>query len=106
ANILFPDSEFYQKQADVLIEHGIITAIEIPGKLSKSNDFEIISGEGQFLAPGFFDLNVNFGEPGLETKEDFITGCATAAAGGFTSVVLQPSTNPPLHSRSEIAFVK
>src|SRR5690606_31214142 len=54
---------------------------------------------------GFFDLNVNFGEPGNETKEDFLTGIATAAAGGFTGVALQPNTSPPLQSRAEIAFV-
>lgn len=105
ANILFPDSEFYQKEADVLIENGIILAIESPGKLSKSEDTKIVEAKGQFLAPGFFDLNVNFGEPGLETKEDFVSGSSAAAAGGFTGVVLQPNTNPPLHSRSEIAFI-
>jgi len=105
ANILFPDSEFYQKEADVLIENGIILAIESPGKLSKSEDTKTVDAKGQFLAPGFFDLNVNFGEPGLETKEDFISGSSAAAAGGFTGVVLQPNTNPPLHSRSEIAFI-
>jgi len=105
ANILFPDSEFYQKEADVLIENGIISAIESPGQLAQSDDIKLIAGKGQFLAPGFFDLNVNFGEPGLETKEDFASGCAAAAAGGFTEVVLQPNTNPPLHSRSEISFV-
>jgi len=105
ANILFPDSKFYQKQADVLIENGTIVSIEAPGKISKSKDIQVISADGQFLAPGFFDLNVNFGEPGLETKEDFVSGCAAAAAGGFTGVALQPNTNPPLHSRSEIAFV-
>lgn len=105
ANILFPDSKFYKQNADVLIEDGIIKAIEVPGKLKVSKETKLISGEGQYLAPGFFDLNANFGEPGLETKEDFITGCATAAAGGFTGVVLQPNTNPPLQSRSEIAFI-
>lgn len=105
ATVLFPDSEFYQKQADVLIENGILVSITAPGKLSKSQDIKVISGQGQFLAPGFFDLNANFGEPGLETKEDFVSGCATAAAGGYTGVALQPNTNPPLHSRSEIAFV-
>jgi dihydroorotase len=105
ANILFPDSKFFKQQADVLIEDGIIRAIEEPGKLKSTKGVKLIDGEGQFLAPGFFDLNANFGEPGYETKEDFATGCATAAAGGFTGVVLQPNTNPPLHSRSEIAFI-
>src|SRR5690606_2307188 len=105
ADIFFPNSEFFAKQADVLIHDGIIQAIEYPGKLSVSDDTEVIDGKGQALSPGFFDLNVNFGEPGLETKEDFASGVAAAAAGGFTGVVLQPNTNPPFQSRSEIAFV-
>lgn len=105
ASILFPDSRFYQQQADVLIENGTIVSIEGAGEITVSDDTKVISGEGQFLAPGFFDLNANFGEPGLETKEDFISGCAAAAAGGFTGLALQPNTNPPLHSRSEISFV-
>lgn len=105
ADIFFPNSEFFAKQADVLIHDGIIQAIESPGKLSVSDDTEVIDGKGQALSPGFFDLNVNFGEPGLETKEDFASGVAAAAAGGFTGVVLQPNTNPPFQSRSEIAFV-
>src|SRR5690606_19603358 len=105
ANILFPDSEFYQKQADVFIENGYISSIAAAGTLAKHKDVFEIDGHDKFIAPGFFDLNVNFGEPGNETKEDFLTGIATAAAGGFTGVALQPNTSPPLQSRAEIAFV-
>lgn len=104
ATILFPNSTFYKKQADVLIENGIIKKIEKPGKITVKN-INVINARDRFLAPGFFDLNCNFGEPGYETKEDLITGAAAAAAGGFTELALQPNTNPPLHSRSEVAFI-
>lgn len=104
ATILFSNSTFYKKQADVLIENGIIKKIEKPGKIAVKN-INVIDARDRFLAPGFFDLNCNFGEPGYETKEDLITGAAAAAAGGFTELALQPNTNPPLHSRSEVAFI-
>src|SRR5690606_37111966 len=64
-----------------------------------------IDGSGQFLSPGFFDLNANYGEPGYETKENLQTGAAAAVAGGFTGVAVQPNTNPPLHRQAEIALI-
>ena len=61
--------------------------------------------EGKYLSPGFFDLNCNIGEPGLETKEDLDSGTAAAAAGGFTGIALMPNTVPPVHSKSEIEYL-
>lgn len=104
ATILFTNSAFYKKKIDVLIENGIVKTIDKPGKITTKN-VKVINGEGCFIAPGFFDLNCNFGEPGFENKEDLVTGSAAAAAGGFTGLALQPNTNPPLHSRSEVAFI-
>ena len=106
AEILFADSAFYRKKADVVIEDGIVVSLRDAGSVTDVTGYTVVHGEGRYLAPGFLDLNVNFGEPGLETKEDLASGCATAAAGGFTGVALQPNTQPPLHSRSEISFVK
>lgn len=105
AKVIFPNSEHHLKLVDVLIENGKISNITEAGTLHADNA-KVINAKGQILSPGFFDLNVNFGEPGLETKEDMISGCATAVAGGFTGIALQPNTVPPLHSRAEISFIK
>lgn len=105
ATILFPDAEMNTEKADIRIVNGTIEEIGKAGTLSGEAG-RLISGEGKYVVPGFFDLNVNFGEPGLETKEDMVSGCAAAIAGGFTGVALQPNTLPPLHSRAEIAFIK
>lgn len=105
ANVLFPNSAFHEAKIDVLIENGKITEISNAGSITKDNA-KVISAENMILAPAFFDLNVNFGEPGLETKEDMISGCAAAIAGGFSGVALHPNTLPPLQSRSEIAYIK
>ena len=82
ATILHPNSPFNGKLADVLIIDGKIS--EIGNKITSPNSKTvIISGKGQFLSPGFLDINVNFGEPGLETKEDIHSGCSAAVAGGI-----------------------
>lgn len=92
-----------QSPLDVLIENGKITAIG--ENLKAPAGAEQLPTTGAYLAPGFFDLHVNFGEPGLETKEDISTGCRAALAGGVTSLALMPNTQPALQSKSEIAYI-
>ena len=101
ATIIDPNSPFNKKIADVLIEKGIIT--QIAAEIEA--DAEVFEAEGAYLSPGFFDLNCNIGEPGLETKEDIYTGTKAAAAGGFTGIALLPNTVPPVHSKSEIEYI-
>jgi dihydroorotase len=101
ATITDPNSPFNQQVADVLIEKGQIT--KIAKKINE--DVETFDAKGKNLAPGFFDLNCNIGELGLETKEDLQTGTKAAAAGGFTGVALMPNTQPPVHSKAEIEYL-
>ncbi|WP_395627684.1 dihydroorotase [Daejeonella sp.] len=102
--VLHSESPFNGQTVDVLITNGKIS--EIGKKIDASDkNLTIIDAKGQFLSPGFLDINANFGEPGLETKEDMGTGCATAAAGGFTAVALMPNTQPPIHSKAEVSYL-
>lgn len=101
ATISDPGSPFYQHIVDVLIEKGQITKIAP----TINSDTEIFDAKGKYLAPGFFDLNCNIGELGLETKEDLHTGTQAAASGGFTGVALMPNTQPPVHSKAEIEYL-
>lgn len=105
AYVLFPNSEFNKEKVDIVIQKGKIIDINKTGLINKDNA-KVILADNKVVAPAFFDLNVNFGEPGLETKEDMLSGCAAAVAGGFSGLALQPNTIPPLQSRSEIAYVK
>ncbi|ADY51184.1 dihydroorotase, multifunctional complex type [Pseudopedobacter saltans DSM 12145] len=102
STIVDPTSEFNGKTADVLIENGKITKIAS----SIQADVEQIDGKGKYLAPGFFDLHANLGEIGVETKEDFITGSAAAAAGGFTGLGMMPNTDPAVDSKSQVEYLK
>jgi dihydroorotase len=101
ATIIDPNSPFNNHVSDVLIEKGIISRIEP----NIESDAEVIEAEGCYISPGFFDLNCNIGEPGLETKEDLYTGTKVAAAGGFTGIALMPNTIPPVHSKAEIEYI-
>jgi len=101
ATISDPGSPFFQQIVDVLIEKGQI--VKIGKKIS--SDVENFDARGKQLSPGFFDLNCNIGELGLETKEDLRTGTQAAAAGGFTGVALMPNTTPPVHSKAEVEYL-
>lgn len=60
---------------------------------------------GLVLAPGFVDLHVHFREPGREEKETVATGSRAAAAGGFTSVVTMPNTEPAIDHAGLVRYI-
>lgn len=104
ATLVHPQSEYHQKSVDVLIRDGKIEQVAEHIEVS-TEGLEVVNAEGCYLAPGFFDLNASFGEPGHETREDLISGTSAAIAGGFTGIAIQPATNPPVHSKSEVAYI-
>ena len=102
--ILDKQSKHHGRAGDVLVTKGRIT--EISKKINASETAtQIINAKGQYVSVGFFDLNVNFGEPGLETKEEIESGCLAAAAGGITGLALMPNTEPPIHSKAEVSYI-
>lgn len=104
AHIIDSNSPYNGKIMDVLIEKGIITSIQ--QKISAKKDVKIIDEENLYLSVGWFDMQVNFCDPGFEYKEDLLSGIKAAAAGGFTGVAVVSSTNPPIHSKSEVLYIK
>ncbi|MCA1728004.1 MAG: amidohydrolase family protein, partial [Actinobacteria bacterium] len=53
-----------------------------------------LDASGLHLFPGFVDVHAHWRTPGREDEETIETGSAAAAAGGFTSVVMMPNTDP------------
>jgi dihydroorotase len=70
-----------------------------------SADLEVIDAAGAMLAPGLVDLRVKTGEPGAETKETLESAARAAAAGGVTSIVVQPDTDPVVDEASVVDFI-
>jgi dihydroorotase len=81
-------------ERDLLLRHGRVAAVEMPGELRAVRGKEIIDAKGMIVAPGLVDVHVHLREPGQTYKESIKTGTAAAAAGGFTSVVAMPNTVP------------
>ncbi|WP_353073141.1 dihydroorotase [Tunturiibacter gelidoferens] len=81
-------------ERDLLLRHGRVAAVEMPGELRAVKGKETIDAKGMIVAPGLVDVHVHLREPGQTYKESIKTGTAAAAAGGFTSVVAMPNTLP------------
>jgi dihydroorotase len=78
---------------NILVENGRVTDWISPNDDQPDVD-EVFDASGLLVAPGFIDMHVHLREPGQEHKETIATGCAAAAAGGFTSVCPMPNTSP------------
>jgi dihydroorotase len=79
------------KVGDILVADGKIVNI---GWCANSIDARKIEASGLIAAPGLVDMHVHLRDPGFPEKEDVITGCKAAAAGGVTSLLCMPNTNP------------
>lgn len=84
----------FDEIADVAIAHGVILAIK-----NIAPDFKpdhVINAAGCIVAPGLMDLAVRLREPGLEHAHMLASEMAAAVAGGVTSLVCLPDTDPVL----------
>jgi dihydroorotase len=77
--------------SDVLIEKGKVKAI---GKGLDAAGAEVIDAAGKVVTPGLVDIHVHLRDPGLEYKEDIVSGTLSAVTGGFTAVACMPNTKP------------
>ena len=85
---------------DILIENGRIAAV---GQ-NLSGDREI-DAAGLYAVPGLVDMHVHLRDPGQTAKEDILTGCNAAAAGGVTSLLAMPNTNPTADSPETVRYM-
>jgi dihydroorotase len=84
--------------SDVFIKNGRIE--KIAAQISVNENVEEINGEGQFLLPGVIDDQVHFREPGLTHKATIYTEAKAAVAGGTTSFMEMPNTQPPVFTQA------
>src|SRR5262249_25616169 len=68
-------------------------------------DAEIVDCGGLVLAPGLVDMRVQLREPGEEHKESLKSGSEAAVAGGVTTIVCLPNTNPVMDDEATLEFV-
>lgn len=98
--VIDPANKINQK-ADVLVTNGKIAEV---GRIEPKADMSI-DAAGKYVLPGLIDIHVHFREPGDEEEETIASGSIAAVAGGFTSVVCMPNTDPPIDDATSVEYV-
>jgi len=101
--IIDPESS-YDAIGNILIEDGLITNFGEAVKAPKGT--QILDGSALICAPGLIDMRVTTGEPGRENRETLETAAQAAIAGGVTSMVIMPETNPVIDNLSLVDFLQ
>lgn len=86
---------------DVYIVDGLVAKV---GKVKEKAKIEI-DASGKFVVPGLIDIHTHFREPGDEEVETIASGSMAAVAGGFTSVVTMPNTDPPIQDETSVEYI-
>src|SRR5215472_666338 len=101
ARLLDPASGL-DRRGDLLVEDGRIAAL---GGVGDVGGVAIVDCAGTCLAPGLVDMRVELREPGAEHQESMETGAAAAVAGGVTTMVMLPNTEPVIDDVALVEFV-
>ena len=88
---------------DLLVVDGAVK--ELGQGLIPPAGAQVINAAGLIVTPGLIDMHVHLRDPGLEYKEDIVSGTRAAAAGGFTSVCCMPNTKPVIDNKTVAAYV-
>jgi dihydroorotase len=104
AGILIDPVSGKEEAMDLFIVDGRIDRMD--KRLSSGKDFTEVDLKGKVISPGLIDAHAHLREPGYEHKETIATGCASAAAGGFTAVCCMPNTNPAIDDESVVRYVQ
>jgi dihydroorotase len=103
ARLLDPESGF-DAVGDLLVEGGRIAAVGEDFSAA-ARGAEVVQADGMCLAPGLVDMRVQLREPGAEHMESIETAGQAAAAGGVTTMVALPNTEPPVDDLSVVEFL-
>ncbi len=97
AKVIDPVTETIS-DGEVMFEDGII--------IPKERADETFDCQGQYISPGLIDLGVKVGEPGERHKESYKSAGAAAAAGGVTTIITRPDTNPAIDTPEVLEFIR
>jgi dihydroorotase len=92
-----------ERRGGLLVRNGVIQ--DLGPTVTEAADAVVIEGRGQVLAPGLIDMRAFIGEPGAEHRETLKSASEAAAAGGVTTIVSMPDTNPVLDDPAIVDFV-
>jgi dihydroorotase len=91
----------------VIVEDGVIAAagadVHNQGAPEGADIYDL---RGMTIIPGLVDIRVHIGEPGGEHRETIASASEAAAAGGVTSLVMMPDTNPVIDDVQLVEFIR
>lgn len=90
----------------LLVKDGLIADLGPHLRRNAPDGAEVIDCKGHVLAPGLIDAQVFTGEPGFEHRETLKTASHSAAAGGVTTMVVMPETNPVIDTVALVDFIQ
>jgi dihydroorotase len=94
-----------ERMGDLLAVDGVIRAIGTGLSGACPAGARIVDAGGRMLAPGLVDMRAFVGEPGAEHRETLASASRAAAAGGVTTVVCMPDTNPPIDDPAVVDYL-
>ncbi|UXN60416.1 dihydroorotase [Phyllobacterium zundukense] len=91
----------------IIIENDRIVASSVDARNQGTPEgATIIDCKGKAVLPGLVDARVFIGEPGAEHRETIASASHAAAAGGVTSVIMMPDTDPVIDNVALVEFIK
>ncbi|HHH50514.1 MAG TPA: dihydroorotase [Saprospiraceae bacterium] len=102
--LIHPGSKYNRKKINLLIKDGKIAAIAM--RIPKPKNTKVFDYEGACVSIGWIDVGTQVGDPGFEHREDIQSATRAAVFGGFTGIVCQANTNPTIHTKSEVLYLK
>ena len=90
----------------LLVVDGLIADLGPHLRRNAPEGASVIDCNGHILAPGLIDAQVFTGEPGFEHRETLKTASHAAAAGGVTTIVVMPETNPVIDQVALVDFIQ
>lgn len=103
AKIVDIHSPFHNQTKDILIVDGIISKIE--NKIISDENYQIVNFDDLHVSTGWFDTSTSLGEPGYEERETLNHGLNVAAKSGFTSIAVNPNSNPVTDNKTFVEFL-
>jgi dihydroorotase len=92
---------------DLLIADGVIRETKRGiGAAGVPEATEVVECRGRIVAPGLIDMRAFVGEPGAESRETIASASQAAVAGGVTTIICQPDTEPAIDDPSIVDFIQ